>query len=786
MSENESLAPAEIADTPAPEQSNALAALAALQQVSLGITSTLELGEVLQRVAKTSQELARSSHAHIFLYDPVRDELTLGASHWAPEAAAIQIRPRREGLTFQVAHTGMAQFVSDTAHHSAYAALPPERRPGAFTALPLKKGARVLGVMNLGYWQPFEFSPEMRSFLGLMAAQAAIAIDNAQLYAAAQRRAGELAALREISLDTSAELDLEKLLQAVVRRGSKLLGARGGAVYLLDAARDTLELFAEDGFERSHLGTRLALGEGLAGRVALTRKPLALEDYAHWVGRAGAYAGEPLGAAAGVPLLWKDQVLGTFALQMEAGNPRTFSPEDLRLMEQFAAQIAVAIQNANLYTHARRQAEELEQRVQELSLVGQISRQVNTLDLAQVQRRALDQLTRIFQASLTGIGLYDPVTKQVRATAVDPEDDPALGVVLDVGATPVVAQALERREPAVWQDDPAFQATPVLSFFRQRGTRFLAVAPMIVKDKVIGFLVVDPGPRAFTSAQLELLQTIANQVALAMENARLYQVALENARIENELRVARLIQQTLLPKELPALPGWELQVAYKPARAVGGDLYDVIRLNDGRIGIFVGDVTDKGVPAALMMANTHAVLRTAALQIHSPGAVLKQINDVLCPDMPPKMFVTCLYAILDPATGRIEYANAGQSIPYRWKEGRVGELRASGLPLGLLPDMDYQVGEATLTPGESVLFYSDGLTEGHSPAREMFGSKRLKQFLALHPGGDGLVEDLQAELARFTGPDWEQEDDITLVALKRCLPGIPGASPHREPDSYVI
>jgi predicted ester cyclase len=241
-------------------------------------------------------------------------------------------------------------------------------------------------------------------------------------------------------------------------------------------------------------------------------------------------------------------------------------------------------------------------------------------------------------------------------------------------------------------------------------------------------------------------------------------------RIEQELRIARLIQQTLLPKTLPELPGYKLSAFYRPAREVGGDFYDFLELQDGRLGLVVGDVTDKGVPAALVMATTRTVLRATATRLLSPGEVLKRANDVIVPDIPPNMFITCLYAILDPKSGRLVYANAGHDLPYRRKTGRgqdAEELRARGMPLGLMQEMSYEEKEIVLERGESILFYSDGLVEAHDPQREMFGIPRLRALVAEHAEKESLVDTLLKELYSFTGEDWEQEDDITLVTLGR-------------------
>ena len=248
--------------------------------------------------------------------------------------------------------------------------------------------------------------------------------------------------------------------------------------------------------------------------------------------------------------------------------------------------------------------------------------------------------------------------------------------------------------------------------------------------------------------------------------AKQQQEAQQRERIEQELRVARLIQHTLLPKSLPELEGHQMAVYYQPAREVGGDFYDFLRLPDGRLGLIVGDVSGKGVPAAIVMAITRTMLR-AAYHLGSPGEILKQVNDNLFPDIPPNMFVTCLAALLDSRTGRLQYANAGHDLPYVRHSAGVSELRATGMPLGLMPDMSYEEKEITLQPGESILLYSDGLVEAHSPQREMFGFPRMQRYVGAHPEGAALIDSLLAELEQFTGEEWEQEDDITLLTLQR-------------------
>jgi serine phosphatase RsbU (regulator of sigma subunit)/predicted ester cyclase len=246
----------------------------------------------------------------------------------------------------------------------------------------------------------------------------------------------------------------------------------------------------------------------------------------------------------------------------------------------------------------------------------------------------------------------------------------------------------------------------------------------------------------------------------------------ERERIEQELLVARRIQQASLPKEVPKLEGWQINPFYQPAREVGGDFYDFHLLSEGRVGLVVGDATGKGVPAALVMSTTcgmlQAVSQASDSSSSSPGEVLKRVNEALTVRIPPNMFVTCFYAILEPESGRLSYANAGHDLPYLYCNGDAEELRARGMPLGLMPGMSYEEKQIELDIGEGVFFYSDGLVEAHEPNGEMFGFPRLRELIAEHGEERALGDFLLEQLHLFVGEGWEQEDDITLLTLQRC------------------
>jgi serine phosphatase RsbU (regulator of sigma subunit)/anti-sigma regulatory factor (Ser/Thr protein kinase) len=312
--------------------------------------------------------------------------------------------------------------------------------------------------------------------------------------------------------------------------------------------------------------------------------------------------------------------------------------------------------------------------------------------------------------------------------------------------------------------------SPGLTALKEAGVKL--VVPLVTQGELIGLLNLGQrlSEQEYSGDDRKLLADLAAQAAPALRMGQLVREqqveARSRERIEQELKVAQLIQQQFLPKELPQLPGWQVAAFYRPAREVGGDFYDFIELPDGRVGILVGDVTDKGVPAALVMASTRSVIRSSAPRLIDPGKVLEHVNEQLVPDIPAQMFVTCLYGILDPSTGSFVYANAGHNLPYASDGNEVREMRATGMPLGLLPGMPYDEQESVVQPGEVILLHSDGIAEAHNEQREMFGFPRLLGLTKKHPKGEELIDEVLSELDRFTGGG-EQEDDITLVALTR-------------------
>jgi serine phosphatase RsbU (regulator of sigma subunit)/anti-sigma regulatory factor (Ser/Thr protein kinase) len=368
-------------------------------------------------------------------------------------------------------------------------------------------------------------------------------------------------------------------------------------------------------------------------------------------------------------------------------------------------------------------------------------------------------------------------------------------------ATVAVAETVENLAPEIAPGDPivgylqsatgAVDLTqleldsPALRELRARGV--VLVVPLITNGELVGVLNVGPrrSEQGYSADDKRLLESLAAHAAPAMRVGELireqHAEMQERGRMEQELQVARMIQKNFLPKTLPVLPGWSIAADYRPARAVGGDFYDFVELDGGRIGLVIGDVTDKGIPAAMVMSATKSLLRASAQRLVDPGEVLARMNDQLCPEIPENMFVTCFYGVLEPTSGVLRYANAGHNLPLVHDANASAELRATGMPLGLMPEMGYEVKETTIAHGARMLLYSDGLVEAHGDGREMFGTARAAELLRdPGPAGDLIARTLAA-LDDFTGAgagEREQEDDITLVALVR-----EGASGVGEPGS---
>ncbi len=423
------------------------------------------------------------------------------------------------------------------------------------------------------------------------------------------------------------------------------------------------------------------------------------------------------------------------------------------------------------------------------------------IDLELVRERFLKVIQQTMQPHTLALWVRVPAQAETDPASVD--DSTGNSTVTVAEDDPFVLYALKHH--GVLDLTRLRLTSPLLDDLQQQANEL--VLPLASQGELIGLLVLGPrianeryrrlarvilgavlffslikwllllvlGPRMdddiYTPQDRAMLSALAPQVAPALRVAQMVQEqqrqVRERERIEQELRTAQAIQQAFLPRDIPALAGWQLVPYYQPAREVGGDFYDVIALDNGQLGLIIGDVTGKGVPAALVMATVLTMLRSTARTFDSPAQILELVNEQLAAEIPAGVFVTCFYVLLDPSSGRLRYANAGHEAPYRQQNEAASELWATGMPLGMLPGSRYEEFEAVLAPGESLLFYSDGLVEAHNPSGEMFGFPRLQALLSKPARETALIDLVLTHLHGFTGDKWEQEDDVTLLTLQR-------------------
>jgi sigma-B regulation protein RsbU (phosphoserine phosphatase) len=415
-----------------------------------------------------------------------------------------------------------------------------------------------------------------------------------------------------------------------------------------------------------------------------------------------------------------------------------------------------------------------------LALLYRLSQTFNSsLDLDEVLDRVMDEVIAAVRAERGFVMLHDDdqpfdeihgrlVFHTARGLDQETINDPQFQV-----SRSVVERAAREGQPILTNDAQSDDRFSMRQSVRILGLRSILCVPLRAKERVLGVVYVDNRLKAgiFTQGHLDLLSSIASSAAIAIENARLYQLAVEKGRLERELQMAHQVQASLLPRQLPQVPGWEFAAYWHPAREMSGDYYDFIPLAGEQLGLVIADVTDKGMAAALFMAVTRSIVRASTGQASSPARGIAHANSLVCADSTRGMFVTLFYALLDPSSGDFTYVNAGHNPPllYRAGQDELSELTRTGFPLGVLPEDHYEQRTLRLNPGDLVLFYTDGVTDATNAEQQDFGDERLERVLLEQR--DAPVEDILSALKTaindFTGQT-AQFDDIAILVVKRA------------------
>ena len=426
---------------------------------------------------------------------------------------------------------------------------------------------------------------------------------------------------------------------------------------------------------------------------------------------------------------------------------------------------------AGLRTHAGKhfaaEVAQLQRRLDFFHVVGKTL--ARNLDEPSLMAELLAKVMEVVpQADRAFVVLYDEETKSFTPCAARTRS----GVSTEIAASrTLLEETVRKREALVSIDAGAEEEFRAAHSVHLLNLRAVACVPLTVEDRVLGVLQLDNGQhqRGFGEADLDLLAGIAGPLALALEHARYHRQLVEREILEHDLALARRIQQSFLPERVPEIPGWKLAVEYSPAHAVGGDLYDLAILGDGRLAVAIGDVSGKGVSGALLMARITSALRASAMRLPHPGTVLEELNELLRNESDTGMFVTLTFGVLDPASGRMELANAGHLRPVlRHPDGRTGEVRiATGTALGVKRPLGAETFQWTLQPGDLLVFSTDGLTEAATPAGERFDTPRVIEEVKKAGSDPKTALDALLRSARAFVADRGFDDDLTVLCLGR-------------------
>jgi len=469
-----------------------------------------------------------------------------------------------------------------------------------------------------------------------------------------------------------------------------------------------------------------------------------------------------------VPMLNKGQVFGVLGVSFRQSRAPVLNERRLSMLSGIAHQTAAAVDNSRL---AAAREEEAWISTLLLQLAETISRlQPVALTLAQVARLV---------PSVTGVdrcaillrdegGDFHVGAAYAAGTGLD---EVYRDAVIRPGDLPLLDDACRLGQPLVVEDVHSNPHVPS-KWCERFGSRSLLVVPLLVADEAVGaFLADDLGAtHVFDPRRVRILTGIANQTAVAIENARLHTQEAERIRLSRELELARDIQQKLLPQETPILLGYQIVCRWRSAREVGGDFFDFVPLSDHLLGIVLADVSDKGVPAALYMMFARTLMRAVAFSGREPSEALVRANDLMLSDSRSEMFVTAYYSTLDTENHLLTYASAGHNLAiYAPADGRTtAHLITEGIPLGILAPIQIEQKTLSMLPGDVVLFYTDGVTEAVNAEGEEFGEERLAEVLCVHraESTEAIANAIESAVREFAG-DLAQSDDFTLVLLKR-------------------
>ncbi len=756
--------------------------LTLVAEVSKSVTSTLTLSKLLKDAASLIHD--RFHYPHVSLFTVHRNRRLIqyeaGSGKRTAKLTGYTIPLfDGEGIIPWVARNGQTVLSNDVTRDERYRPSPlPPKNTRSELAVPLIFNETVVGILDIQSDKPNVFTEDDRVMFEAVADTIAAAIRNADLYGTEQwrRRVGD--SLREVAGLLSANVGVEQVLDTILTELERSLPSEVASVWLLNegelypaAVHGCCDVSELSEARQASADAAVSMISSLVAEGPLIRKP------SDPIGPAGLAAGfENHYSSIAAPLRIGDQPVGV--LTLSHSMPGRYGHEAQNMVTTFASYAAVAIENARLYDAAQEQAYASAALLQVAQAVVSLS------DLDEILSSIIRIMPILVGIQRVALYLWDSERGTFFASHqygfLDEESEELTGREFEVGEFPMLDIACGENRLVTYPLEPGAEINSWLEIQPeaeeeadfQDEDRLLIAVPLTIKNDQFGALLVEEGDdgRRFRARRIEIITGIGQQAALAIQNDRLQQAMVVQERLETEAQLARQIQQTFIPQTLPQHAGWELAARWRTARQVGGDFYDVFELPNRRLGLFIADVADKGMPAALFMALTRTLVRAAVVETHSPAEALSRVNDLLLPDTQQGMFVTAVYAVVDLKRGEMTYVNAGHNPPVWLKRsGEMEKLTRTGVALGVMEQPNMNQRKILLEPGEMVLLYTDGLTESFNSDGDFYGEERLFERLqSLHEtSAEAVLDTVESHLNEFTGP-LPPADDMTMLAVKRA------------------
>jgi len=756
------------------QQRQRAAQLELVSQIARDVTGVYELREIFERVVQATKQTFNFHLVNIFSVDPETGEAIIEASS-SDQVANLDARLcPDQGIIGAALSQQETIVVNDTATDPRYLPAlgqtlptPPTR---AEIAIPLINDGRVTGVLDVQSPYTNAFTHNEQMVLAALAAEIAIAIDRARQLSWQREQAWLTAAQLQVTETLGSGSDLHEIVTAVTRLTPMLLGLSFCALLLWDKEQEAYhggDIYGvSQRFRQWFQHLWLNIGDwGALDAVHVGRESLTTTTTPPWLRRLIGKNHKP-GPLTVLPIHTPNDMLGVMVInEMKNGRDTSTFSRRPELLQTILDQSAQAIDSACL-----RIAQQEEAWVNAALL--QTAEAVNSLfDLNEILGTIVRLVPMLVGVESAVVLIWDADRETFRP-------GPSYGIS-EMGLGVLATLELEQSE-FLTTNTHAGLLTPNASYYtfplapwlaKVLGSSHAHAFPLNARGHLVGALVVgvtEAKERNLSTRRISILNGIAHQAATAVVNNQLYQVAAERSKLEQELNVAREIQASLLPYGRPNIPGCEVASFWLAARQVSGDFYDYFRLDTGHWGIVVADVADKGVPAALFMALSRTILRTVAFNRQTPAQVLMRVNEILDTEAQTDLFVTVFYAVWNPDTQTLTYANGGHNPPLLMeKNGRTRLLSGEGMALGVLPQIIVKQERVHINSGDTIIFYTDGVTEAMNEDYDEFGLERLRLATAAHKNhsAEATVGAITKAIRDHAG-ETPQFDDITLIVMK--------------------